>query len=260
MAEWVTTSRFAGVLRYHYKNIGKRVVWALLIVLIAQGLSLLAPLLFGGLYHFDGIRGNFEFVFFAAFVVGISTAGRATRFLLRFGTSRTSVWLGNVLGQLLAMVSLLVATFLINMLLAGLLFLLSNASPAHYSMSGKLFHTALTYGLKDLPGLLLYTLEWTSIFYLYGCMLRRFKVLTISVSIGVPLLFVILMLIPTVREALAVVQGDNQGQLILLGLQWLQWLQDLIRFIEEHWETLQLLTAVVCLPLSYIVMRGTKQP
>ncbi|HPJ03424.1 MAG TPA: hypothetical protein PKU80_11335 [Candidatus Limiplasma sp.] len=260
MAEWVKTSRFAGVLRYHYKNIGRLVAWALIIVLAAQMLALLAPMVFRGFYSFDGIRGSFEIVFFAAFIVGIITAGRGSRFLIRFGTPRTSVWLGSVLGQLLGMVALLIATFLINMLIAGLLFPLSSVSPVHYGMSASLFSAALTHGLNDLPGLLLYTLEWTSIFYLYGCMLRRFKVLTISVSIGVPLMFVILMLIPAVREALSVVQGDNQGQMVLLGLQWLQWLQDVIRFVEEHWETLQLATAIACLPLSYIVMRGTKQP
>lgn len=260
MAEWLKISRFAGVLRYHYKNIGRLVAWGLLIVAAVQILSLLTPVLIGDRFSFDGIRGNFEIVFFSALVIGILTAGRGTRFLLRFGTPRTSAWLGNVLGLLVSMVAMLLGTFLINMLVGAVLFPLAGLKPDTYSMSASLYRTALTHGLNDLPDLLLYTLEWTSIFYLYGCVLRRFRALTISFSIGVPLLFVILMLIPAVRDALSVVQGDNQGQMIALGLQWLLWLQDLLRFIEEHWDSLQLTAAIASLPLSYMVMRGTKQP
>ncbi len=260
MAEWLKQARFAGVLRYHFKNIGRLVVWGLLIVAAVQILSLTTPVLTGDRFSFDGIRGNFEIVFFSALIIGILTAGRGTRFLLRFGTPRTSAWLGNILGLLLGMVVMLCATFLINMLMGAVLFPLASLKPETYSMSASLYGAALTHGLNDLPNLLLYTVEWTSIFYLYGCMLRRFRALTISFSIGVPLLFVILMLIPAVRDALSVVQGDNQGQIMALGLEWLLWLQDFIKFVQMHWETIQLSTAIASLPLSYFVMRGTKQP
>jgi hypothetical protein len=260
MADWFRQSRFAGVLRYHWKNIGRILTWGLFIVLTVQILSLLTPLLNGSRYMFDGIRGNFEIVVFAALIMGILTAGLSSRFLIRLGTPRTSVWLGNVLGLFLGLCALLLATFLLNMLLGALLFPLSNARPDLYGMSASLYQTSLTHGLKDLPTLLLYTLEWTSIFYLYGCMMRRFKALTISVSIAVPLMFTILMLIPTVREGLRVLNGDDQGQIMILGLQWLQWLQSFLRFIETNWESIQLTAGIVSLPLSYLVMRGTKQP
>jgi len=127
-------------------------------------------------------------------------------------------------------------------------------------MNGDLYKTELSNGLKDLPSYLLYTLEWTAIFYLYGCVLRRFRALTISFSIGIPLLFVILMLIPAVREALRVVGGNNQSQMVLLGLQWLQFLQEIVRFVEKNWNAIQLTAGIVSLPLSYVMMRGTKQP
>jgi hypothetical protein len=225
-----------------------------------QLLSLLMPYLTGDTYPFEGIGASFEIVFFAAFITGIITAGRSSRFLLRFGTSRTAVWLGSVLGQLTGMLGLLICTFLINMLIAALLFPLANLLPQGYSMSAALYQKELSEGFKNLPDLLLYTLEWTSIFYLYGCMLRRFKALTISVSIGIPLMFVILMLIPAVREGMSVLRGEDQGQMMVLGLKWLQILQDILRFIEEHWDSIQLTAGIVSLPLSYIVMRGTKQP
>ena len=260
MAEWIADSRLNGVLRYNYKIIGRLVLWGLLIVLGVQLLSLLIPVFAGGTFSFDGIRGNFEIVFFAAFIAGVITAGRSSRFLLRFGTSRTSVWIGNIAGMLVGMVGLLLATFLLNLLIGAVLFPLTSIAPQHYGISATQFQYEFNNGLKDLPELLLYTLEWSAIFYLYGCLLRRFRAVTISFSIGVPLLFVILMLIPAVREGLAVLHGDSEGQMILLGLKWLQFLQNLLRFIEEHWETIQLTAAIVSLPLSYLVMRGTKQP
>ena len=165
-----------------------------------------------------------------------------------------------MLGLLLGMVGLLLATFLLNLAIGASLFPLSKLAPVQYAMTGDLFQTELSNGLEDLPRYLLYTLEWTSIFYLYACVLRRFRVLTISLSIGGPLLLVILMLIPAVREAVRVVGGNDQGQMVLLGLQWLQFLQDILRFVEKNWETIQLSAGLASLPLSYLVMRGTKQP
>jgi len=260
MAEWVRDSRLKGVLRYHIKSVGRLVIWAMLIVLATQLLSLLTPAVTGGQYPFDGIRANFEIVFFAALVTGILTAGRSSRFLLRFGTSRTAVWLGNELGLLAGMVGLLLCTMLLNMAIAALLFPLASLIPQYFSMSSSVYATELTEGLKRLPNLLLYTVEWTSILYFYACMLRRFRALTISLTIGIPLLFIILMLIPTVRDALEVINSNNQGQIMLLGMKWLQIINDILRFIENNWDALQLTAGIASLPLSYLVMRGTKQP
>lgn len=260
MAEWVRDSRLNGVLRYHLKTIGRIVIWALLIVLVTQLLSLLTPLMTGHAYPFDGIRANFEIVFFAALVTGIVTAGRSSKFLLRFGTSRTAVWLGNELGLLAGMVGLLLATLVVNMAVAALLFPLASMFPPYFSMNATLYRAELVEGIKGLPDLLLYTVEWTAMLYFYACMLRRYKALTISLSVGIPLMFVIMMLIPAVREALTVINSENQGQLMLLGMKWLQIINDILRFIENNWDALQLAGGIASLPLSYLVMRGTKQP
>jgi len=260
MAEWVRTSRLKGVLRYHEKIIGKLVVWVLLIMLAVQILSLLMPVITSDSYVFDDIRANFEIVFFAAFITGVITAGRSSRFLLRFGTARTSVWLGNMIGLLLGMAGLLLATFVLNLLVGALLLLLASIAPDNYTMTAARFSFQLNQGLQNLPNLLLYSLEWTAIFYFYACMLRRFRALTISVSVGVPLLFVLLMLIPAVRDTLSVLEENNQGQMVLLGLHWLQIIQDIVNFVQKHWDSIQLTAGIVCLPLSYLVMRGTKQP
>jgi len=260
MAEWLGDSRLRGVLRYHYKRIGKLVVWALLLLVGVHVLALLTPYLDGDIYTFDGIRSDFVVVFFGALIAGILTAGGSSRFLLRFGTARTPVWLGNVLSLFVSMVVLLLGTFVLNMAFGALMLPLSQAAPQAYGMGGYQFGNELAAGLRYLPRWLLFTLEWTSIFYFYACMLRRFKALTISLSVGIPLLFIIMMLIPAVREAISVVQGNNQSQILVLGLQWLQMFNDILRFIEDHWDAVQLTAGIISLPCSYLVMRGTKQP
>ena len=260
MAEWIRASRLSGVFRYQYKSIGKLVAWTLLIVFVFKALALLTPYVIGDPYPFDGIRADFAVVFFAAFVIGILTAGRGSRFLLRFGTARTSVWLGNVLVLLVGMAALLAGTFIMNMLIGAILFPLSSLTPQGFSMNAALFGSELQNGLQDLPELLLYTLEWTAIFYLYGCIYRRFRAFTITMSVGIPAVFILLMLLPAVREGLAVINGEDQGQILLLGMKWLQILNDILRFVEEHWDAVQLTAGAVSLPLSYLIMRGTKQP
>lgn len=260
MAEWVRASRLRGVLRYHWKRLGGLILWTLIIVLGVQLLSLLMPFVSTEAYPFEGIRGNLEIVIMAALVAGLITAGRSSRFLLRFGTSRTAVWIGNELGLFAGMVGLLLGTFVLNMLVGALLFPLAHVLPDDYAITGSQYAAELREGLQNLPSQLLYALEWTSIFYFYACMMRRYKAFTLSLTIGVPLLFIILMLIPAVREAVSVVESDNQGQIMLLGLRWMQILQNVLRFLDEHWDAVQLTAGVACLPLSYLVMRGTKQP
>ena len=49
-------------------------------------------------------------------------------------------------------------------------------------------------------------------------------------------------------------------QMLLLGVQWMKYLSDIMHFVEREWPAIQLVSAVVSLPLSYLCMRGTLQP
>jgi hypothetical protein len=204
----------------------------------------------------------------ATLVCACVVAGRSTRFLLRFGTSRFSVWLGNLAGLWAGMIALLLGTLLLSILLGGLVYLLAAALPQRFAIKplftgvadAAIFSHTLRAALSSLPQAILTVVEWTSIFYLLGCCLRRQAGLTLAVVIGLPLLLMLLSLIPAIRQAADVVENANEQQMMLLGLQWMKVLMDILTFVKNQWPWIQLGGAVVSLPLSYLCMRGTAQP
>jgi hypothetical protein len=196
------------------------------------------------------------------------SAHKSTRFLLRFGTARFSVWLGNVLALFAAMFAFLLGTLVLSMLMGALTRWMVGVMPGSYSLEQYLGDTgaaapyadSLLAALKALPANLLTALEWTTIFYFLACCLRRNRGITIFVVVGIPMMLMILTLIPAVRQAVQVVEKGNETQMTLLGLQWMKYLTDVLQFIRREWPTIQLLAALGCLPLSYLCMRETPQP
>jgi hypothetical protein len=253
---WWRSARFGGVLRYHVKSTGRIVNWALLILLASQ------------LIAYGGVYADLSSTLVVALVAAVVAAHRGTRFLLRFGTSRVSVWLGNVIGLLAGMTALLLGTVLLSVLMGGLTLAMANTLPRKYvfeqylggQASSKLSGNLLLTALRTLPRYILYTMEWTALFYLFACCLRRNRGLTILIVVGVPLMLMILTLIPAVRQAAQVVEGGDERQMMLLGVQWMKYLADAAQFIRREWQTIQLTAALVSLPLSYLCMRDTPQP
>ena len=84
--------------------------------------------------------------------------------------------------------------------------------------------------------------------------------LTLAVIIGIPMLILTLTLIPAVRQAAEVVSQADDRQVVLLSMQWMKIGLDFLRFVEQQWPIIQLVSAIVSLPLSYLCMRGTQQP
>ena len=262
------SARFAGVMRYHLQAIGKTILLVLALLLGSQLLSLGFPLVTGNPYPYMGVSADMAVTLIVALVCACIAAGKSTRFLLRFGTSRFSVWLGNLLGLWAGMIGLLLCTLLLSLLLSGLMLALAAALPQSFTIksvftdtnAAALFASTLQTTLRALPGDILTLVEWVSIFYLFGCCLRRRRGLTLAVVFGVPLLLLMLTLFPAVRQAASVVQDANEQQIMLLGVQWMKYLMDVLHFVETQWPTIQLVTAVASLPLSYLCMRGTPQP
>ena len=265
---WRQSARFGGVLRYHWKALSKGVGLVMLILLASQALSFLLPLVLDMSYPYTGVYADLAVTLVVALISACVTAGKSTRFLLRFGTSRFSVWLGNLIGLFAGMVALLLGTMLLSMLMGALTLMMANVMPRKYIFQryfgelegAKLFGASLTEALRTLPAYILYTLEWTCLFYLLGCCLRRNRGATIFVIVGVPMLLMILTLIPAVRQAAQVVENANDRQMMLLGIQWMKYLADFVHFVEHEWPTIQLLGALASLPLSYLCMRNTPQP
>ena len=265
---WARNARLNGVFRYHGKVIGRALIWILLILLASQVISLLLPLVTHIQYTFSGIYADLSFTLIVSCVFSIIAAHQSTRFLLRFGTSRLSVWLGNVVSLCAGAIVFLLGTLLLSMMAGGLTLALANAMPRKYifqvffgELQGPTLYTqTLTRALAALPSYILYTAEWTCLFYLLGCCLRRNRGVTLAVIIGVPMLLAILMLVPAVRQATSIVENADERQMLILGVQWMKYLTDFVHFVETQWPIIQLVAAVVSLPLSYLCMRNTQQP
>ncbi len=266
--QWAQNASLGGVFRYHWKVMGKAIAWVLLIFLAAQIVSLVLPMVFDIQFTFTGVYADLSVTLFAACVFSVIAAHQSTRFLLRFGTPRWSVWLGNLLSLFAGMVAFLLGTLLLSMLAGGLTLGLANVMPRKYvfqqffgELQGStLYAQSLWAALANLPTYILYTLEWTCLFYLLGCCLRRNRSLTLFIIIGVPMLLMILTLVPAVRQAATIVHNADERQMLLLGVQWIKVLTDIARFVQNEWQTIQLAAAVISLPLSYLCMRNTQQP
>ncbi len=265
---WGKRARLDGALRYHWKTLSRAVGWALLIILAAQAMALLAPMVIRVNFTYTGVTADLGLTMMLALLCGITVSHRSTRFLLRFGTSRLSVWLGNLIALMAGMTAFLLGTLLISMLTGALTLAISGSMPGRYAFQetfgglrgSALYARSLRAGLEGLPSTILYTLEWSCLFYALGCCLRRNRVLTISVVVGIPLLMFILMLVPAVQEAVRAVDAADKGQLMILGVQWLKVITDIMKFIAKEWQTIQLVAAVASLPVSYLLMRSTPQP
>jgi len=267
---WFALSRFGGILRYHLRYLGKIVIWVLAVLLGSGILAVIMPAVFPrGNFGMGGISANAFVVTGMSLVCGCIVAGRSSRFLLRFGTPRLSVWLGNLLSLAAAMLAIFLGSLLISILTGYLALLLNQISPLFtltgYTSRGvmngsELLSVGLSEALQNMPGQLLTLIEWVCLFYLFGCCLRWKRWLTLTVVIGVPLVLVILMVIPVVRETMDIAMRGRQGELIVTGMQWMRWLVDFFQFIRNEWPAIQLVTAICSLPLSYLCMRVTKQP
>ena len=264
---WWQRSRMNGILRYQYITLRSVLRLTLIILLVSQALSLLMPFVFDMNYQFAGIYADISITLVVALICAQMTANKSTTFLLRFGTSRTAVWLGNLISLFLGMIALLLATLLLSMVSGATVQALESAFPdkymfdaSFYSSGTSTYSDMLTDALRDLPKLALYAIEWSSLFYLLGCCMRRNRALTLIVIIGVPMLFMILMMIPAVRNVAQVIDEGNQGKMMLEGAHWLKILTDVMKFVQTKWQYIKAGAALISLPLSYLCMRGTPQP
>ena len=268
-AGWMRRSRFLGAMRYHRAWMGRLIGWGLLVLLAGNAIAIAAALAGAGDLNMAGVSSDFSLTMALLLVCACLAAHSRTRFLLRFGTARFPVWLSNVLALFLGAAAFLLGTLLINLATGGTVLLLSRTMPARFTLTAYtdalptgaalLGHT-LRESLEGLPQQLLWLLEWTCLFYLLACCLRRGRGLTLAVVLGVPLVCVMLMLMPFVRETTAALESGSDVQVMAMGLEWMQWLAKFARFVTEQWQWIQLGAAAVSLPLSYLCMRTTPQP
>ncbi len=264
---WFKASRMGGCIRY-YVRIFTLILWISILVLGVTSVIGLAIMSGTGECTIEGPSANFAFAILLAFVYSIWATNGGARFLTRFGTPRTSVWLSTIASVALFMAILLLCTLLLNTLLSGAVLLLSNVNPEEFRVveygndaltSSEVFSKGLSESLKALPMQLLWIVEWSCIFCFLGSCLRRNKWLTIGILVGAPMVLGITMLIPAVRETVAALRAD-QSQLFVVGIKWLGWISKVTEWITKNWQFVQGAAAIAALALSRIIMKNTPQP
>lgn len=265
---WWTRARMPGALRYHALTTGRLLGFVLLVDVGAILISFLLPLVVkSGNYTFAGVSMDYGLWAVLAAVVCCQVANHRTRFLLRFGSSRFAVWLSNVLSLFLYLLVFALATLLVSLLVGLLMAIMAQAGHPGYRLYGltsggnamELVWQSFVNELGNLPRTLWFLLVTISVLYLFGCCLRRNKPATLCVVIGVPLVFATLLLVPAVREAIDAVQS-SQGEAMVVAAQWYAALSRVAAFIDKYFDWILSGVGVACLPLSYLTMRGTKQP
>ncbi|NLO86730.1 MAG: hypothetical protein GX096_15085 [Clostridiales bacterium] len=266
---WFVTSRFNGVMKYHANQLGRTVLYAILVLLASEVFSIAMTLLTDSSMYVIGASANVAIAIMLGLVLACSVAGKGTRFVLRFGTSRLATWLANVLSLVLWMIALLLASFVLSGITTVVKVLLAGAMPDKFIVALELSNGASVQHVLDSMWVFtrdwllkecLWVAEWTCIFYLFGCCLRRSKKITLAVIVGIPLLAMMSMFIPAVRETLNAIGRMSEGEIMLQGLKIYQWISDALIWIGKHWKWIQLGAAGVSLPLSFLCMRGTPQP
>lgn len=262
---WFKLSRFGGAMRYHWIR-NKRVVLLLALMMLAVGLLELA---FGALGWADSrvlpLAADFAFALAVIFFCAFPTAKHETTFLLRFGTPRTSVWLSNVLSLVLTGIGYLIVSVIVNAVIGCVGLLLSGSfagvvAPEGLGNIGDYLLKGIVEVGREMPMQLLWLLEYTAIFYLLACCMRRWKAATIAVMVGVPVILFSLLLVPALNDVSAALESGAESQLMVMVVKLLAWLEKAAEFIATNWQWIQGGTAFVCLVLSFFVMRGTRQP
>lgn len=264
---WYSRSRLKGACRYAYKQNLQILIWVTALVLGMHLISILIAATGMADYSIGGVESSIGSVLAVTFAYAFIVAGKQSTFLLRFGTPRFSVWLGSLITLISLALAMLLSLFVVNVAVNYLTLALS-AGSAQFSVDSylndrqgaALIAGTLSRTLSQLPMTALWTVEWSAIFYLLGCCMRRNKAITLTVLIGGPLVFWLLTLLPMVRDTLAVMESGNSGDITISAISWMQWFTRAAQFVTKNWQWLQGAAALAALPLSYWCMRTTKQP
>ncbi|MBE5800981.1 MAG: hypothetical protein E7319_01700 [Clostridiales bacterium] len=264
---WYRLSRLNGVMRFHWLKKRGFVFWLAVIMLAVQVINLVLARLNVSEYQLTAVSADLALSLLLALICAIDIANKETTFLLRFGTPRVAVWLGNLLAIVLASLAYLLISAVISFGMEFLAALLMNLIPqitlpvwAGEVAAQEYVLTTAAEGLRQLPWQMLWVLEYSCIFYLFGCCLRRKKGLTIGVLVGVPLLLWVLLLLPALQDVFSAVERGAQSELMVMLAKFIRWVDEAGSFIGSNWQWIQGALAFVAMLLSYRCMRGTRQP
>lgn len=262
------STRMKGALRYHLIRLGKLALGLLALILLSDVISLIVGLTGFSSCEGTGVSANWALTLLLMLVLSCMLARSGSTFLCRFGTSRFTVWLSQIVSLALCMTGFVLGTLLLS-LANNYLILAFSRHNEHFSilcgydfafLPEAYLAQSFRQTMGDFPRLLLDCLEVLCLMYLFACCLRRNKWVTLAVVILGPLLLWVLTLAPVFRQAIDLVQYGSEGEIFVQSMQWINWLQKAWNFFTDHWRLVQGLAALVSLPLSYLCVRSTRQP
>ena len=106
------TSRMKGALHYHLIRLGKLALGLLALLLLSDVIGLLVGLTGFSSCEGTGISTNWALTLFLMLVLSCMLAKSGSTFLCRFGTSRFTVWLSQLVSLILCMIGFLLGTLI----------------------------------------------------------------------------------------------------------------------------------------------------
>ncbi|MEG0766277.1 MAG: hypothetical protein RR482_01045 [Clostridia bacterium] len=263
--------RIHGVLQYQIRT-GKRGFLLICgVVALLLGINFLLPLVISGArYTYADYSDGGAFGIYVMVLMYIATHGDA-RFLAGQTVTRGSIWLG----QMGYMVCLCALFALVRVALALIGFYgttaLSAVWPSRYGVMA-VEDIGQTWGFvpsrwsavlwRTFTGLLLGGL----FAYCYGSLFRRWKGWTIALTVGIPLLAFVSLVMPFLYVAMNTLEeitSDSSAAMRIImknASRWIEWIRKGMEFFEKYWHWIVWSAALCTMPITWAVMRKTRQP
>lgn len=265
-------SRFEGTLRYLWKKGWQLMLSVAGVVLLMEIAVYVLSVFVDGDIDLGGVSAMFSCSSVVMLMLMYRAANIDARFLITRATPRLSVY-GGVIAEILLISALgVVLGALMTMLDAALVSLMANIAPQRYSinmwsmystMRATTFGGATAMAWQNAWNAWTSTIQWCCFYYFYFCLLRRWKIQTLAVTIGVPVALFALMIVPAVTgffDQLERLNEQEMWQLMPQFMELMRFMERAMQFVSEQWPVIRAVGAVACLALSYPVMAGTPQP
>lgn len=228
------------------------------------GFNLLVPVLFNTHYNYVSFSNSGLYTLFM--VIFMNTFAHSdTTFLCSRPLTRRGIWLGAI-GFIVAYGALFtVFNIALSLLSYGVCSWLSTIAPTRYTMAGSMAWGAfapantLTLARDSFMNYVAFGL----LAYAYGCLLRRWRGWTIALTILIPVLMIAVFIMPTVylfiNDMEALVETQDITQMLQTLPSWLSLIQRIVLWFQEYYNVIAWSIVAACLPVSFFVMRTTRQ-
>ena len=255
---------YAGALRYFGSTVKRGILLIFILMAAIVAGMFLVPIIFKYKLDYTGINDNG--VYFIFIIVTMFRAARKdTIFLTSRPVARRSLFLA-VMTEIIALSAILAISIII---LQNLGYMTNEAlkknMPEIFGRSNNRRFFSPFYprdSLSVMKNLFIRYIPVGVFSYAYACFLTRWKGWTIGISVGIPVLLIVLMLLPTVQEFLndieQVIDNNNRAAAMLTVPKWIDILSGVVNWFRRNWKRVYWTACACCVPLSFLVMRTTR--